>query len=454
MLSIQNLNHFFSFIFPLGFFQTINSVPYYAINIGILVLLLFLNAIISGSEVAFFSLTSDERSRCRESENSAERSIIKLLDNPQRLLATLLISVNLVNITFIVLASMLTYSATGSKDSTITTVILTFGVTFVIVFFGELIPKVYANQNNLKFAKITVPIVEFATFIFKPIATLLLAIPRLFENSIERKGYNITAEELNHALEITTGKDTTEKEKDILKGVVNFGNTSSRQIMRSRLEITAFDLDWDFHELMDKINKSGYSRIPVYKDKIDKIEGILYIKDLLPHIDKDEHFEWQPLLHSPFFIPENKKIDDLLYDFQEKRVHMAIVVNEYGETEGLVTMEDIIEEIVGDIHDEYDVEAIEYKKINDNTYEFEAKTALNDFYKVLNIDPETFESVKGDSESVAGLILELFGRLPNASEEIEHEQFKFNIISADNKRIKKIRVIIKPKSPAEDKNKE
>lgn len=454
MLSIQNLNHIFSFLFPLGFFQTVNSVPYYAINIGILVLLLFLNAIISGSEVAFFSLTSDERSRCRESENSAERSIIKLLDNPQRLLATLLISVNLVNITFIVLASMLTYSATGSKDSTITTVILTFGVTFVIVFFGELIPKVYANQNNLKFAKLTVPIVEFATFIFKPIATMLLAIPRLFENSIERKGYNITAEELNHALEITTGKDTTEKEKDILKGVVNFGNTSSRQIMRSRLEITAFDLDWDFHELMDKINKSGYSRIPVYKDKIDKIEGILYIKDLLPHIDKDEHFEWQPLLHSPFFIPENKKIDDLLYDFQEKRVHMAIVVNEYGETEGLVTMEDIIEEIVGDIHDEYDVEDIEYKKIDDNTYEFEAKTALNDFYKVLNIDPETFESVKGDSESVAGLILELFGRLPNASEEIEHEQFKFNIISADNKRIKKIRVIIKPAASTEDKEKE
>lgn len=443
MLPIQNSIIFLT-SFPLGFLQIANSVPYYVINIGILVLLLLLNAIVSGSEVAFFSLTSEERARCRESENSAERSIVKLLDNPQRLLATLLIFINLVNITFIVLASMLTYSATGSKDSTITTVILTFGVTFVIVFFGELIPKVYANQNNLKFAKVTVTIVEFATFIFKPIATLLLAIPKLFENSIERKGYNITAEELNHALEITTGKDTTEKEKDILKGVVNFGNTSSRQIMRSRLEITAFDLDWDFHELMDKINKSGYSRIPVYKDKIDKIEGILYIKDLLPHIDRDEHFEWQPLLHSPFFIPENKKIDDLLYDFQEKRVHMAIVVNEYGETEGLVTMEDIIEEIVGDIHDEYDVEDIEYKKIDDNTYEFEAKTALNDFYKVLNIDTETFESVKGESESVAGLILELFGRLPNASEEIEHENFKFNIISADNKRIKKIRVNINP----------
>jgi putative hemolysin len=446
MLSILDFQILNILSLPFNLIQTANSWPFYAINIGILIFLLLLNAIISGSEVAFFSLTSEERARCRESENSSERAIVKLLDNPQRLLATLLIFINLVNITFIVLASYITWQS-FPKDSTVTIIILTFGVTFVIVFFGELIPKVYANQNNLRFAKLTVPIVEFANFIFKPISSLLLGISNLFANSIERKGYNITAEELNHALEITTGKDTTEKEKDILKGVVNFGNTSSRQIMRSRLDISAFDLDWNFHELMDKINKSGYSRVPVYKDKIDKIEGILYIKDLLPHIDKDETFEWQPLIHSPFFIPENKKIDDLLYDFQEKRVHMAIVVNEYGETEGLVTMEDIIEEIVGDIHDEYDVESVDFLKIDENTYEFEAKTALNDFCKVMNIEPDDLEKVRGESESLAGLILELFGRLPNASEEIKYEQFKFNIISADNKRIKKIRVTTTPKEP-------
>jgi putative hemolysin len=450
MTFIAGFTPFFNIIPPIAQVDTSSSLTYYALNIGTLVLLLLLNGIISGSEVAFFSLTSDERARCRESDVSSERAIMKLLDNPQRLLATLLIFINLVNITFIVLASVLTYKITGSKDSTITTVILTFGVTFVIVFFGELIPKVYANQNNLRFAKLTVPIVEFANLIFKPISSMLLGISSLFANSIARKGYNITAEELNHALEITTGKDTTEKEKDILKGVVNFGNTSSRQVMRSRLDITAFDLDWNFHELMDKINKSGYSRVPVYKEKIDKIEGILYIKDLLAHIDKDEHFEWQPLLHTPFFIPENKKIDDLLYDFQEKRVHMAIVVNEYGETEGLVTMEDIIEEIVGDIHDEYDEESIDFKKIDDNTYEFEAKTALNDFNKILNIDNETFEKVKGESESLAGLVLELFGRLPNASEEIEFENYKFNVISADPKRIKRVRVTRKSIIAIED----
>ncbi len=425
------------------------SVSIYAFYAGALVVLLLLNALVSGSELAFFSLSSEERARCLESENGSERRIMKLLDNPQRLLATLLISVNLINITFIVIASVMTYRLVGSKDSPIVTIILTFGVTFIIVLFGELIPKVFAGQNNLKYAKFTVPFIEFFSVIFKPISAMLLWISGLFENMVERKGYNITAEELNHALEITTGKDTTDKEKDILKGVVNFGNTSSRQVMRSRLDISAFDLDWDFHDLMDRINKSGYSRVPVYKDKIDKIEGILYIKDLLPHIDKDEHFEWQTLIKPPFFIPESKKIDDLLYDFQEKRVHMAIVVNEYGETEGLVTMEDIIEEIVGDIQDEYDTETIDFKKLDDNTYEFEAKTSLNDFFKVMNLNPEIIEEVKGDSESLGGLLLELFGRLPHASEEISHKPLKFNILSSDQKKIKRVKVTLLPETPEE-----
>ncbi len=421
------------------------------ISIGALLLLLALNAIISGSEVALFTLSSDERARMRESENKSERAIVALLDNPQRLLATLLIFINLVNITFITLATILTQKLLGSKDNPIAVIILTFGVTFVIVFFGEMIPKVYANQYNLRFAKLTVPIIEFASFIFRPIASMLLAISNLFTHSVERKGYSISAEELHHALEITTGKDTSEQEKDILKGVVNFGNTSARQIMRSRLDITAFDLDWDFHELLDKINKSGYSRVPVYKDKIDKIEGVLYIKDLLPHIDKDENFPWQKLLHNPFFIPESKKIDDLLYDFQEKRVHMAIVVNEYGETEGLVTMEDIMEEIVGDIHDEYDTEAIEYKKLDENLYEFEAKATLNDFCKVLNINVDELDEARGSSESVGGMLLELFGRLPNASEDISYKQFKFTVVSADNKRIKKVKVLVSPpKEPEQE----
>ena len=301
--------------------ESTTSFSTYGINALVLVVLLLLSALLAGSEVAFFSLSSEERSACRESDSGTERIIAKLLDKPQLLLATLLIFINLVNITFITIATIMTEQAVGEKekDGLIATLVLLVGVTFIITFFGELIPKVWAQQNNLRFAKITARLIDVATIIFKPISTMLLGISNIIEKRVERKGYTITADELNHALEITTGKDTTTQEKDILKGIVNFGSTSAKSVMRSRRDISAFDDTIDFHELMDKINKSGYSRVPVYKDTIDKIEGILYIKDLLPHIDKDEHFAWKELIKQPFFIPESKKIDDLLYDFQEKR---------------------------------------------------------------------------------------------------------------------------------------
>jgi gliding motility-associated protein GldE len=295
----------------------------------------------------------------------------------------------------------------------------------------------------LKFAKLTAPLIEVASIIFKPLSSLLLGISNIIEKRVERKGYTITADELNHALEITTGQGTSAQEKDILKGIVNFGSTSAKSAMRPRRDVTAFDIEWDFHELMDKINKSGYSRVPVFKETIDKIEGVLYIKDLLPHIEKDEHFNWQELIHQAFFIPESKKIDDLLYDFQEKRVHMAIVVNEYGETEGIITMEDIIEEIVGDINDEYDEEDLGYKRLEDGSFEFEGKVTLNDVCRALGIDNDYFEKVKGESESLAGLLIELFARLPHAGEEIDYDKFRFRIASVDTRRIKRVKVTIK-----------
>jgi gliding motility-associated protein GldE len=422
--------------------ESTSSYSIYGINFLILVGLLLLSALLAGSEVAFFSLSADERAACRESESSTERTIAKMLDSPQLLLATLLIFINLVNITFITIATYVTEQIVGEeqKEGLIATLVLLVGVTFIITFFGELIPKVWAQQNNLRFAKITAPLIEIATIIFKPLSSLLLGISNIIEKKVERKGYTITADELNHALEITTGTDTSEQEKDILKGIVNFGSISAKSVMRSRRDITAFDLTFDFHELMDKINKSGYSRVPVFKETIDKIEGILYMKDLLPHIEKDEHFNWQELLHQPFFIPESKKIDDLLYDFQEKRVHMAVVVNEYGETEGIVTMEDIIEEIVGDIHDESDVEDSGYIKLPDGSYEFEGKVSLNDVCRALGIDNDYFDKVRGDSESLGGLLIELFTRLPHAGEEVEHDKFKFRISSVDTRRIKKVKV--------------
>ena len=418
----------------------------------ILVALLFLSAVLAGSEVAFFSLNADQRISLRESEISSEKAVSHLLEKPQQLLATLLISINFVNIIFITLANYLTSMILGqqSMETLVVTLFLLFGVTFIITFFGELIPKVWAQQNNVNFARYSAPLISFLSFVFSPLSKALLGISSLIEKRVKKKSYTLTSEELHQALEITTDETTTDQEKDILRGILNFGNISVKSVMQARREIVAFDTSMNFHELMDLINKNGYSRVPVYKETIDKIEGILYIKDLLKHIDQDESFDWMPLLHSPFFVPENKKIDDLLYDFQEKRVHMAIIVNEYGETEGLVTMEDIIEEIVGEINDEFDEVEADYKKVSENVYLFEAKTSLNDFCRVFEVEAAYFEKAKGESESLAGLIIELFGRIPSAGEDIEFEDFNFKVQSVDTRRIKKVRVTHRPAADQDD----
>ena len=418
------------------------SVSSIALISFILVALLFLSAVLAGSEVAFFSLNADQRISLRESELGSEKKVSQLLDKPQQLLATLLIAINFINIIFITLANYLTSMVLGqqSMETLLVTLFLLFGVTFIITFFGELIPKVWAQQNNLNFARYSAPLISFLNFVFAPLSKALLGISGLIEKRVKKKSYTLTSQELNQALEITTDENTSDREKDILRGILNFGNISVKSVMQARRDIVAFDTSMNFHELMDLINKNDYSRVPVYNETIDKIEGILYIKDLLKHIDQDEKFDWLPLLHSPFFVPENKKIDDLLYDFQEKRVHMAVIVNEYGETEGLVTMEDIIEEIVGEINDEFDEVEADYKKIGDNIYVFEAKTSLNDFCRVFEIEASYFEKAKGESETLAGLIIELFGRIPSAGEEIEFEDFTFKVQSVDTRRIKKVRV--------------
>ena len=428
--------HLLSFIDPN---LSISSVLFIGL---ILIALLFLSALLAGSEVAFFSLNADQRAALRESDNPDEKAVSALLDNPQQLLATLLIAINFVNIIFITLSNYLTEMILGpqSVGTLLVTLFLLFGVTFIITFFGELIPKVWAQQNNIRFATFSATLIQFFTLIFTPLSRSLLGISNLIEKRIVKKSYTLTAHELNHALEITTDENTTEQEKDILRGILNFGNTSVKSVMKARRDIVAFDTEMDFHELMDKINKNGYSRVPVFKETIDKIEGILYIKDLLVHVEEDENFDWISLLHQPFFVPENKKIDDLLYDFQEKRVHMAVVVNEYGETEGLVTMEDIIEEIVGEINDEFDDETVDYKRIDDQNYLFEAKTSLNDFCRVFDLEPVYFEKAKGESETLGGLMIELFGRIPNSGEELTWEDFQFKIQSVDARRVKKVKV--------------
>ena len=409
-----------------------------------LVILLITSALISGSEVAFFSLTSKDIATCKDRGLPADEKLLHLIQEPKLLLATILIVNNFVNVAIVTLSTFMMWEITGSKTTEGQVVaVLTFIVTFAIVFFGEVLPKVYATPNNLQFARFTAPLLKFAETIFKPVSFVLMTMSNLIDRRFQRKGYDISVEELHHALEITTtNEETTEEEKDILKGIVNFGTLSVKQVMRSRMDITAFDSEMDFHELMDKINKSGFSRIPVFHETIDNIIGILYIKDLLSYVEQDESFKWQQFLRPGYFVPETKKIDALLKDFQDRRVHMAIVVDEYGGTSGLITLEDIIEGIVGEINDEFDDEDVIYSQIDERTYLFEGKTTLNDFCKVLEENPARFEKVKGESESLGGLLLEINGKLPSAGERLYFENILFTVVAVDQRRIKKVRVFL------------
>lgn len=425
---------------------------FYIVSGIILVMLLIMSALISGSEVAFFSLTAKDINQCKESEDPKDHKLVDLIKRPKLLLATILIMNNFVNVAVVTLAAFVAWEIVGTKQlDVVSTTVLTALTTLVLLFFGEVLPKLYATPNNLKFSKMTAPMLKVLEVLLRPLSVILMTLSNIIEGRFEKKGYDISVEELHHALEITTtNEETTEEEKDILRGIVNFGTLTVKQVMKSRMDITAFDTEMDFHDLMDKVNKSGFSRVPVFTETIDKIDGILYIKDLLPYIEKDETFEWTNLLRQGFFVPETKKIDGLLRDFQEKRVHMAIVVDEYGGTSGLITLEDIIEEIVGEINDEFDDEDIPYDQIDDNTYLFEGKTTLNDFCKITEEPASTFEKIKGESESLGGLLLEINTKLPSAGEKIYFDKFVFTVVAVDMKKIKKVRVFIKKENEQEE----
>lgn len=417
------------------------SFSYFFINGLILVLLLIGSALASGSEVAFFSLNNEEIASLQESDPDRGRLVAKLLSNPKKLLSTILILNNLINIGIVTLTTFVSWSLFGMNATGILVILIqTVGVTFAIVFFGEIVPKVYANQARIPFALSLAPVLSFFNSVLRPISWILMALSNLIEKRVEQKGYSLSVDELNQALELTT-EDTPEEEREILRGIVNFGTLSVKQVMRSRLEITAVDVEMDFHELMDKINKSGYSRIPVFEETIDNILGVLYIKDLLPFIDRDEDFAWKELIRKSFFIPETKKVDALLKDFQKMRVHMAIVVDEYGGTSGLVTLEDLIEEIIGEINDEFDdTDDIFFQELDNDTFIFEGKVSLNDFCKKLELDSQIFEEVKGESESLGGLLLELNSKLPKNGTKIRFEDFEFTVLSVDARKIKKVKV--------------
>ncbi len=417
------------------------SFSYFLINGLVLLLLLVGSALVSGSEAAFFSLTKDDLTDLNQKHPRKGRVISALLATPKILLSTLLILNIVFNISLITLTTYMTWSIFGTNVLGITVILIqTMGVTFVLVFFGEIIPKAYANQGKTNFALgLAIPI-SFFTKVLMPLSAFLNAFSNLIERRVQQKGYSLSVDELNQALELTT-EDTPEEEKEILRGIVNFGTLSVRQLMKSRMEISAIDSEIDFHELMDKVNKSGYSRIPVYEETIDHILGILYIKDLLPHIDKDENFEWKSLIRKSFFVPENKKADTLLKDFQKMRVHMAIVVDEYGGTSGLITLEDLIEEIIGEINDEFDdTDTLFFQEVDVDTFIFEGKVSLNDFCKKLDLDTQIFDEVKGESESLGGLLLELNSKLPKNGTKIRYKDFEFTVLAVDARKIKKVKV--------------
>ncbi|MDH5382025.1 MAG: gliding motility-associated protein GldE [Cyclobacteriaceae bacterium] len=410
----------------------------------VLLILLFFSALISGSEVAFFSLTSEQLDLCKSDNRLSNKLLLKLARKPRLLLATILIFNNLVNVAIITLSTVVMWNITGGQeyDKWITAA-TTATVTFAIVFFGEVLPKIYAIQSSLTLARFASPVLSAFQFISYPLAFLLTKVSSVIEKRVEQRGYDISIDQMNRALELTTKhNESTEEERDILKGIVNFGTLTVTQVMKSRIDITAIDKEIDFHELMDKINKSGFSRIPVYEETIDKINGILYVKDLLPYVENEEDFEWQELIRPGFYVPESKKVDALLKDFQEKRIHMAIVVDEYGGTSGLITLEDVIEEIIGEINDEFDEDDIIYNKLDDNTYIFEGKTLLNDFCKIIDIEPSEFDEVRGESETIGGLLLEINGKLPTVGERIVFDRFVFTTVAADQKRIKRVRILI------------
>ena len=410
---------------------------------AILLFLIVFSAIISGSEVAFFSLSQTEITKFAKEKNKRLTNAINLLKRPDKLLANILIVNNLINVAIITLSAYFTWSSFGK--SAYVFFVLTFIVTAIIIFCGEIIPKIYASKNKKLFVKTSSLVLIPSSILFKPLILILIKISKAFKNN-KRELLESSKEELNKAMSLTIDKSTSKEEKDILKSIINFGSIKVKEIMKSRVDIVAFEIDDSFEKISKLINKSGYSRIPVFKDTIDNIEGVLYVKDLLPHLNEKE-FDWTKKIRPAFFVPENKNIDVLFKDFQEKRVHLSLVIDEYGGVSGLVTLEDIIEEIVGDIKDEFDFEDdFYYKKIDSNTFLFDGKTSLNDMCKVLNIHKDFFDASKGESESLGGLILELNSKIPSVGDKIKFDNFIFTIMSVDNKRIKRVRVFKKTKS--------
>ena len=434
---------------PLSFFLNFMAFEStFVLKICVLLLLLLCSALISGAEVAFFGLSLTDINEIGQKKTAKGNIIVKLLNRPKKLLATILIANNAINI-----AVVLLFSVIGDTIfSNINYVLFNFisvrfllevvVATFLILMFGEILPKVYANRNRLSFTHFMAYPLKVLDFLFAPLSLPMRSATIYLNNKLGKHKSNLSVDHLSQALELTSEGDTTKEEQKLLEGIVSFGNTDTKQVMRPRIDLFALSEDMKFLDVLNEIKTQGYSRIPVFSENMDNVLGVLYVKDLLPHINR-KTFNWLSLIREPYFVPENKKLDDLLLEFQEKKNHLAIVVDEYGGTSGIVTLEDIIEEIVGDISDEFDDEDLVYSKLDDSNYVFEGKTALKDFYRVVKIeDEEDFDEQKGESETIAGFVLEIAGSFPKKGEKIVFKDYAFIVESLDKKRLKQIKVIL------------
>lgn len=434
---------------PLAIVNISDYVTFNAPSLGVViaaaiaVILLFVSGFASGSEIAIFSLTPTDLSELNPEKSATDKNIQMLRDDSERTLATILILNNFVNVTIIMLCNYIFGETVefAANAYWLQFLCLTVLLTFLLLLFGEIMPKVYSRQNPLKFCRMCVRGIMVCRKLFWPLETVLIRSGILAEKVVQKENHVLSVDDLEQALELTDKNDIKD-EQSMLKGIIRFGDETAKEVMTSRQDIVDIDIQSPFDDVLKCIVDNNYSRIPVYKDNEDNIRGILYIKDLLPHLSKGPSFRWQSLIRPPYFVPETKKIDDLLREFQDNKVHIAIVVDEFGGTSGLVTLEDILEEIVGEINDEYDEEERTYSKLNYNTYIFEGKTLLSDFCRILNIDDDEFADVEGDADTIAGLLLEIKGDFPTLQERIDYKNYTFEVMEIEERRISKVKVIV------------
>lgn len=437
ILSASNVSYFLQASAPIG-------TPNVVVFLLVIFILLLLTFIVSGAEVAFFSLNHKDLNMLKTRQNASGKLITRLLEKPKSLLASLQIAGVLLMIAFIMITNYLVTQMEDLQTLPVVSLLVRIcAICLILLFFGQILPRVWAAQNNIRFATYFAWFVSGVHATMEPVSDFFVGLSSSIEDRFFHRG-PVNYQEIDQAIEMSVDPTASQEEKNILKGILKFGNITVKQIMRGRLDVNGVEYDSTFGDIVKSVADLHYSRLPVYKDNLDNIVGVIHTKDLLPHLDKGNTFDWHEVMRQPFFVHGHKLIEDLLSEFQSRRMHFAVVVDEFGGTSGIVTLEDIMEEVIGDIKDEFDEEEFNYSKVDNFTYVFEGKTMLNDACRIMNITPETFETVKGESDSLGGLILELAGKFPEENSVINYNNFDFTVLEVNKMRIQKVQVTIRP----------